>query len=68
MTKQIKSDRAWGGKIIQTGEISERPKGSQSGVTNFRYEYSQDSYRVFHNGCLARAQPIESHGLGHVEK
>ena len=36
MTKQIKSDRAWGGKVIQTGEISERPKGSHSGVTNFR--------------------------------
>ena len=50
-SKELKSDRAWGGKNILTGETVERPKGSQTGVTSFRYELRKDgSFEVFHDG------------------
>lgn len=61
----FKSDRAWKGKVIQTGEeVRDKSLGSQAGVKNFRYELCGDHYKVYHDGIWVRDQPTGAK-IGH---
>ena len=64
LSKELTSDRSWGGKNILTGEEASRPNGSQTGVKNFRYELRKDgSFEVFHDGVSIGFQKA-SHAAG----
>lgn len=59
LAKVIASARSWAGKVIQTGEAVERPRGSQTGVTSFRYELRRNgSFEVFHDGVSVGFQNL----------
>ena len=57
--KVVKSARSWAGRVIQTGEVVERQKGSQTDVKAFRYELRRDgSFEVFHDGISVGFQNV----------